>query len=163
MMYIPYIPKEYVKEKKPQKQLRILFWVFTCLFLAFELAVVLLQPRVAAQSMEDMETVTVRVVNVEEMTTRTIHTYWITVSYNGAEYLLKGDPDPSWENVGHVGTAYLFQGNIYADNMLPRLKTPIGRVYDICLASRFLSLILAVCFGIRLYKRYKDDQRDAHY
>ena len=130
-------------------------------FLACLVGFIILFPKMQNQQLEGIEPVKVTVTDVSRTTVDVKgngHDFYdIKVSYQGKEYALH-DGDSYWAKIGYTGTAYLYDGKIYAKESGPATETWIAKVYYVCLIGGFVLLIVTTSIypkALRLKKTLK--------
>lgn len=132
------------------------------------LGFIYLFPKFTDQGISGVEPVQVTVSDVSKSTviTNTWRKPWtkrktdfydITVLYDGNEYKMH-DWDTQFTKEGYTGTAYMYDGEIYAKENGPATETVLAKIYYVCLIGGFILLIVTVSIypkAMRLKKGLK--------
>lgn len=146
-------------ERKQAKQSMMLFWICLICFVIGIVGTIILWQKTNNQNIEGIEPVEVRVVDVVKKTKKLngrIYTnYEVTVRYDGEEYELKNGGHSPWTYPGYEGTAYLYEGQIYASEGSVANSTNIGKLYFVFLFATFGLLFITPSVGSKAFKRRK--------
>lgn len=146
-------------ELKKVKQSMMLFWICLICFVIAILGTVILNGKMRNQNLEGIKEVQVCVVDVTEKEVRingnVSTSYEVTVEYMGKEYdLLDGGHYP-WIYEGHVGTAYMYENEIYANEEGPSTRTGVGTLYSVFLISAIALFVITPSVGASALQRRK--------
>ena len=145
--------------QKQAKQNTILFWVCLAGLILAIAGTVILWNKVNNQNLEGIEPVQVRVVEVVKnkikINGNTTTVYETTVEYDGKEYPLKGGGNSPWTIENYKGTAYLYEGNIYASEDATSTGTIAGKLYFVFLFASLGLLFLTPTVGSKASKLKK--------
>lgn len=122
-------------------------------------------PKMRSQDITGIEPVKVMVTSVDKTTVKTNSSrtdfYHVKVSYNGKEYTLHDASGYPFTQEGNIGTAYLYNGKLYAKETGPATGTFTAKAYYVCLIGGFIMLIVAPSMypkAMKLKKKLKNEQ-----
>ena len=146
-------------EMKKVKQGMMLFWIcLICLVIAV-VGAVILHGKMGNQNLEGIKEVEVCVVDVTEKEVRingSVSTsYEVTVEYMGKEYDLVDGGHSPWTYEGHIGTAYMYEDKIYANEEGPSTRTGVGTLYSVFLISTIALFVITPSVGASALQRRK--------
>ena len=147
-------------ERKQAKQYVMFFWICLAGFIIALAGTIILRGKMDNQNLEGIKKVQVCVTYVAEKELRvdgksTGTTYEVMVEYMGKEYeLIDGGHSP-WTYEGHIGTAYMYEGKIYANENGPATRTGVGTSYSVFLIATIALFVITPSVGAAALQRRK--------